>query len=96
MSSLCCWIFIRHCNAAVAGECIFNVEPAWFESCGRVLLFCRHSSVESFGAVREEDWTMLEKADCHPAVLAIGEAGLDRLGPADILLQMRSLSDKFY
>ena len=58
-----------HRNAAVRGECIFNVEPAWFEPVG-VLLFCRHSSVESFGSW-SEDWTTLEKAVCHPSVLAM-------------------------
>lgn len=36
------------------------------------------------------------KAVGHPSVLAIGEAGLDRLGAADILLQKKRLSDKFY
>lgn len=51
--------------------------------------------MESFGS-----WSgrldNVGKAVCHPSVLAIGEAGLDRLGPADILLQKRCLSDKFY
>ena len=44
-------------------------------------------TVDEFKEAGPEDWTTLEKAVCHPSVLAIGEAGLDRLGPADILLQ---------
>lgn len=84
-----------HRNAAVPGECIFNVEPAWFEP----VEGCYYSVGIHPWKVLEagpEDWTTLEKAVCHPSVLAIGEAGLDRLGPADILLQKRCLSDKFY
>ena len=75
-----------HRNAAVPGECIFNVEPAWFEP----VEGCYYSVGIHPWKVLEagpEDWTTLEKAVCHPSVLAIGEAGLDRLGPADILLQ---------
>lgn len=75
-----------HRNAAVPGECIFNVESAWFEP----VEGCYYSVGIHPWKVLEagpEDWTTLEKAVCHPSVLAIGEAGLDRLGPADILLQ---------
>ena len=75
-----------HRNAAVPGECIFNVEPAWVEP----VEGCYYSVGIHPWKVLEagpEDWTTLEKAVCHPSVLAIGEAGLDRLGPADILLQ---------
>ena len=79
-----------HRNAAVPGECIFNVEPAWFEP----VEGCYYSVGIHPWKVLEagpEDWTTLEKAVCHPSVLAIGEAGLDRLGPADILLQKRGV-----
>ncbi len=68
-----------HRNAAVPGECIFNVEPAWFEP----VEGCYYSIGIHPWKVLEagpEDWTTLEKAVCHPSVLAIGEAGLDRLG----------------
>ena len=63
-----------HRNAAVPGECIFNVEPAWFEP----VEGCYYSIGIHPWKVLEagpEDWTTLEKAVCHPSVLAIGEAG---------------------
>ena len=40
------------------------------------------------GAVREEEWRLLREAAEHPAVLAIGEAGLDKLMPIKPALQM--------
>ena len=73
-----------HRNAAVPGECIFNVEPAWFEP----VEGCYYSVGIHPWKVLEagpEDWTTLEKAVCHPSVLAIGEAGLGGFGPAGIL-----------
>ena len=59
-----------HRNAAVPGECIFNVEPAWFEP----VEGCYYSVGIHPWKVLEagpEDWTTLEKAVCHPSVLAI-------------------------
>ena len=51
-----------HRNAAVPGECIFNVEPAWFEP----VEGCYYSIGIHPWKVLEagpEDWTTLEKAD---------------------------------
>ena len=62
-----------HRNAAVPGECIFNVEPAWFEP----VEGCYYSVGIHPWKVLEagpEDWTTLEKAVCHPSVLASVEA----------------------
>ena len=56
-----------HRNAAVPGECIFNVEPAWFEP----VEGCYYSVGIHPWKVLEagpEDWTTLEKAVCHPSV----------------------------
>ena len=53
-----------HRNAAVPGECIFNVEPAWFEP----VEGCYYSVGIHPWKVLEagpEDWTTLEKAVCH-------------------------------
>lgn len=75
-----------HRHTAVPGEYIFNAEPARFEPAeGCYYAVGIHPwKVSEAGP---EDWAMLEKAVCHPSVLAIGEAGLDRLASADMLLQ---------
>ena len=53
-----------HRNAAVPGECIFNVEPAWFEPVegGYYSVGIHPWKVLEAGP---EDWTTLEKAVCH-------------------------------
>ena len=81
-----------HRNAAVPGECIFNVEPAWFEP----VEGCYYSVGIHPWKVLEagpEDWTTLEKTVCHPSVLAIGEAVWGR---QIFCCKKRCLSDKFY
>ena len=83
-----------HRNAAVPGECIFNVEPAWFEP----VEGCYYSVGIHPWKVLEagpEDWTTLEKAVCHPSVLAIGEVWTV-WGRQIFCCKKRCLSDKFY
>ena len=75
-----------HRRVAVSGEYILSVEPARFEPVDG----CYYSVGIHPWKVSEaapEDWEKLERAAGHPSVLAIGEAGLDKLASADILLQ---------
>ena len=83
-----------HRNAAVSGECIFNVEPARFEP----VEGCYYSVGIHPWTVLEtgpEDWTTLEKAVGHPSVLAIGEAGT-AWARRIFCCKKKRLSDKFY
>ena len=76
-----------HYAAPIAGECIWNVEPAVFSPIeGNYYSVGIHPW--KAGAVREEEWRLLREAAEHPAVLAIGEAGLDKLMPIKPALQM--------
>ncbi len=69
-----------HYAAPIAGESIWNVEPAVFSPIeGNYYSVGIHPW--KAGAVREEEWRLLREAAEHPAVLAIGEAGLDKLMP---------------
>lgn len=69
-----------HYAAPIAGESIWNVEPAVFSPIeGNYYSVGIHPW--KAGAVREEEWRLLREAVEHPAVLAIGEAGLDKLMP---------------
>ena len=80
-----------HRNAAVPGECIFNVEPAWFEP----VEGCYYSVGIHPWKVLEagpEDWTTLEKAVCHPSVLRVWTVW----GRQIFCCKKRCLSDKFY
>ena len=84
-----------HRNAAVPGECIFNVEPAWFEP----VEGCYYSVGIHPWKVLEagpEDWTTLEKAVCHPSVLAIERRVWTVWGRQIFCCKKRCLSDKFY
>ena len=76
-----------HYAAPIAGESIWNVEPAVFSPIeGNYYSVGIHPW--KAGAVREEEWRLLREAAEHPAVLAIGEAGLDKLMPIKPALQM--------
>lgn len=75
-----------HHAASVLGESIRNVEPAAF--------FAVEGEYYSVGIHPwkitgrwEEEWEMLSEVVLHPAVLAIGEAGLDKLSSTDFVLQ---------
>lgn len=91
-----------HHKTAMPGESILNVTPQAFYRRGGVCppdvppqeVSGRTGQYYSIGIhpwkaqeAGPEEWEMLEKAACHPSVLAIGEAGLDQLASADILLQ---------
>ena len=76
-----------HYAAPIVGESIWNVEPAVFSPIeGNYYSVGIHPW--KAGAVREEEWRLLREAAEHPAVLAIGEAGLDKLMPIKPALQM--------
>ena len=75
-----------HRRTAVPGEYILNIEPARFDPAeGGYYSVGIHPWKVPEAA--PEDWEKLERAAGHPSVLAIGEAGLDKLASADILLQ---------
>ena len=79
-----------HHKEGIPGENILNVEPGLFEPAEG----CYYSIGIHPWKVLEtepEDWKRLEDAAGHPSVLAIGEAGLDKLASADILLQKEVL-----
>lgn len=79
-----------HHEKDIPGESILNVEPGRFEP----VEGCYYSIGIHPWKVSEagpEDWKRLEDAVGHPSVLAIGEAGLDKLASADILLQREGL-----
>ena len=71
-----------HHKEGIPGENILNVEPGLFEPAEG----CYYSIGIHPWKVLEtepEDWKRLEDAAGHPSVLAIGEAGLDKLASAD-------------
>lgn len=75
-----------HHPAAIPGGSIVNIEPARFNPAEG----CYYSvGIHPWkaGEAAAEDWKQLEEAAGHPSVLAIGEAGLDKLASADIRLQ---------
>lgn len=75
-----------HRRTAVPGEYILNIGPARFDPAeGGYYSVGIHPWKVPEAA--PEDWEKLERAAGHPSVLAIGEAGLDKLASADILLQ---------
>ena len=57
-------------------------------SAGRCLLFCGDSSLTRESFVRQ--WELLLSAIHSPQVLAIGEAGLDKLAQTDYVLQQEA------
>lgn len=74
-----------HREIGVLGESILNVEPAYFHPLeGR----CYSVGIHPWKAKEAGlmDWKRLDEVARHPAVLAIGEAGIDKLA-ADVLLQ---------
>lgn len=74
-----------HRKAAGPEECILNVEPEVFLS--QDCHVCHYSvGIHPWRVmdVGEEAWSCLSEAVCHPSVLAIGEAGLDKLAAADM------------
>lgn len=75
-----------HYAAPIAGESIWNVEPAVFSPIEGIIILDGIHPWKA-GAVREEEWRLLREAAEHPAVLAIGEAGLDKLMPIKPALQ---------
>lgn len=75
-----------HHMAALPGESILNVEPARFDPAeGYYYSVGIHPWKASEAG--PEEWKRLEEAVGHPSVLAIGEAGLDKLASADRMLQ---------
>lgn len=88
-----------HHVAAVPRESILNVEPCRFVSLvgGGKDQEKRLAAPEGYYSVgihpwkvpevEHKEWECLEEAVRHPAVLAIGEAGLDKLALADMALQ---------
>ena len=79
-----------HHKEGIPGENILNVEPGLFgpaEGCYYSIGIHPWKVLET----EPEDWKRLEDAAGHPSVLAIGEAGLDKLASADILLQKEVL-----
>lgn len=75
-----------HHMAALPGESILNVEPARFDPAeGYYYSVGIHPWKASEAG--PEEWKRLEEAAGHPSVLAIGEAGLDKLASADRMLQ---------
>lgn len=72
-----------HCLSTVPGESILNVEPAFFDDAewmdGRYYSVGIHPWKVS--AAGEPEWERLQEVVKHPAVLAIGETGLDKLYP---------------
>lgn len=75
-----------HHITALPGESILNVEPARFDPAeGYYYSVGIHPWKASEAGL--EEWKRLEEAAGHPSVLAIGEAGLDKLASADRMLQ---------
>ena len=75
-----------HYAAPIAGESILNVEPAAFCPIeGNYYSVGIHPW--RVGGRWEEEWELLRKAVTHPAVLAIGEAGLDKMTSTNPMLQ---------
>ena len=85
-----------HRNAAVSGECIFNVEPARFEP----VEGCYYSVGIHPWTVLEtgpEDWTTLEKAVWSSLCSGHRRGGVGPLGARRIFCcKKKRLSDKFY
>lgn len=75
-----------HTVPVVPGESILNVEPRLFAPVagGYYSVGIHPWRVASVGP---GEWECLEEAVRHPSVLAVGEAGLDKLFPADGVLQ---------
>lgn len=79
-------IHTHHVRTAVPGESIVSVEPSGFLPVGGYYysVGIHPWKVLETGA---EDWELFEKILGHPAVLAVGESGLDKLAVAGMEVQ---------
>lgn len=79
-------IHTHHARTAVPGESIVDVEPSGFLP---VEGYYYSVGIHPWKVWETcaEDWELLEKALGHPAVLAVGEAGLDKLAVTDMEVQ---------
>lgn len=78
-------IHTHHCSA-IAGESIQQIDPTHFVPIeGRYYAAGIHPW--QVAQANEAAWLALDEAVQHPAVLAIGEAGLDRLATTPMSMQ---------
>lgn len=79
-------IHTHSADMAVPGESIVSVEPSRFLPVEGINYSVGIHPWKALEAM-PQDWDCLEKALSHPAVCAVGEAGLDKLAEADMEVQ---------